>query len=110
MTSLPQLVRLYIRHSAIGFALAAVFVAGLLALDIGGLGHLVTSVNGGWLALLMLWVFNGIVFAGVQFALALPSDRSDQGSPPRRSHRLPLPRIRRPDAAAIPVPVRDRRS
>jgi len=72
MSTLPRLVRLYIRQAIIGFALSAVFVAALLWLDIGGLWHLVHHVAGGGLAVAMLWVFNGTVFAGVQFALSLP--------------------------------------
>ncbi len=81
---MPHLIKLYIRQVLIGFVLSAVFVALLLWLNVANLGHLVTNVAGGWIAVLMLWVFNGIVFAGVQFALALPQghgedDDNDQG-------------------------------
>lgn len=74
---MPHLVRVYIRQVIIGFVVSAAFVALLLYLNVGNLWHLVTHVNVGWIAVLMLWVFNGIVFAGVQFALALPSDRNE---------------------------------
>ncbi|MGB0660778.1 MAG: hypothetical protein ACPGNV_11425 [Mangrovicoccus sp.] len=77
MSELPHLVKVYIRQVAIGFGLSAAFVALLLYLNIANLWHLVTHVNVGWVAVLMLWVFNGIVFAGVQFALSLPSGRDD---------------------------------
>jgi hypothetical protein len=69
--SLPRLVRLYIRHAAIGFGLSAAFVALLLFYDVAGLGGLIAGSDMGWLAILMLWVFNGIVFAGVQFGIAI---------------------------------------
>lgn len=97
---LPDLITLYIRQCAIGFAASAVFVALLLYLDVARLGYLVTHTEEGWLAVLMLWVFNGIVFAGVQFGIAIMgmARRDDDG--PRRSLR---------DFVAIPVPVREDR-
>ena len=63
--------RFYLRNCLIGFGLSALFTAILLWQDVGGIGHLVTHVSGGWLAALMLWIFNGIVFAPVQFCVAL---------------------------------------
>lgn len=72
---MPHLVRVYIRQVIIGYMISAAFVGLLLYLNVANLWHLVTHVDVGWVAVLMLWVFNGIVFAGVQFALALPSDR-----------------------------------
>lgn len=69
--ALPRVVRLYIGQVAVGFALAATFVALLLWLNIAGLGRLILGSGVGWLALLMLWIFNGIVFAGVQFGISI---------------------------------------
>ncbi len=79
---MPDLVRMYIRHVAIGFALAAVFTALLLWFNVANLWHLVTHAPGGALAALLLVVFNGIVFSGVQFGIAITSmakatDRDD---------------------------------
>jgi hypothetical protein len=68
---MPELVRFYIVQVTIGFAIAGAMVAGLLWFDVGGLGRLVAGSDVGWLAALLLWVFNGIVFAGVQFAVAI---------------------------------------
>jgi hypothetical protein len=68
---MPELVRLYIRQCLIGFALAAVFVGLLLGLDVAGLRGLVLSTSGGLLAVFLLFFFNGLVFAGVQFAIAI---------------------------------------
>lgn len=68
---MPKLVRLYIQSVALGFALAAVFVALLLWLDVAGLGRLVQEAPMGWVAVLMIFVFHGLVFAGVQFAIAV---------------------------------------
>ena len=68
---MPKLVRLYITHVAIGFGIAAVFVAVLLGFNVANLWHLVMGSDKGWLAVLILWLANGIVFAGVQFAIAV---------------------------------------
>lgn len=68
---MPALVRLYIRNVAIGFLLSAVFVAALLWFDVARLWHLISTSPQGWIAALMLFVFNGIVFAGVQFGITV---------------------------------------
>lgn len=94
---MPHLVRVYIRQVLIGYAVSAVFVSLLLSLNVANLWHLVSHDPAGWIAVLMLWIFNGVVFAGVQFALALPSGR-DNGDGGRRG-RLPV-------LLAEPVPVR----
>lgn len=81
---MPKLVRLYVVHSLVGFVLAGVFTALLLAADIAGLRHLVTHTEDGPLAVLLLVVFNGIVFSGAQFGIAVmrmaePADRDGAG-------------------------------
>ncbi|MFZ1727174.1 MAG: hypothetical protein WBO29_03705 [Albidovulum sp.] len=68
---MPALARLYIRHVAVGFALGLAFTALILWLNIGNLWHLVSVTKGGVIAVLMLVVFNGIVFSGVQFGYAI---------------------------------------
>ena len=68
---MPRLIKTYILHCAIGFALAAVFVAGLLWLNIANLWHLVTHTDDGPLAVFLLWLFNGLVFAGAQFGISV---------------------------------------
>ena len=68
---LPLLVRVYIRQCLIGFALAAVFVGLLLGFDVARLRSLIFATQGGWIALVLLVFFNGVVFAGVQFAITI---------------------------------------
>lgn len=68
---MPKLVKLYITHVLIGFAIAAVFVGALLALNVANLWHLVSTSNVGVLAVVILWVANGVVFSGVQFAIQI---------------------------------------
>ena len=81
---MPRIARFYVRHVLIGYLLSAAFTALLLWLDVAGLWHLVTHVEGGWLAVLMLWLFNGIVFSGVQFGIAIMglADRGEDTSGP----------------------------
>lgn len=68
---MPRLIRLYIVSIAIGFALAACFIAMLILLDIASLRHLTGSTSGGWIAIGMLVFFHGILFSGVQFAIRI---------------------------------------
>lgn len=94
---MPELVRLYLRQTAIGFVLSALFVSALIAGDIAGLRHLVLTSDAAPLAIAMLFVANGIVFAGVQFAIAVMrmQDRDETHGPLLRGYN------------AIPVPVRN---
>ncbi len=105
---MPKLVRLYIVNCAIGFAIAAAFVVGLIALDVANLRHLVLGSPMGWLAGLMMVMFNGVVFAGVQFAIAImrmaePEDGPRGGSKrPIRVDMTPVPVAQTARAARRP--------
>lgn len=68
---MPELIKLYIRQVVIGFAISAAFVAILLGMNVVGLRGLVMTTQGGWLAVFLLFFFNGLVFAGVQFAIRI---------------------------------------
>ena len=68
---MPALVRLYIRQCLLGLALGIGFAMALIMMNVANLGHLVESVEGGWLAFVLLALFNGIVFAGVQFGVTI---------------------------------------
>lgn len=80
---MPKLIRMYIRNVLIGFGVAGLFVALLLALDVMGLRHLTSGSDVGILAVVILWFAHGIVFAGVQFGWAVMAMREKQ-TPPRR--------------------------
>lgn len=102
---MPKLVRLYIESVALGFAISAAFTAGLMWLDVAGIGHLVMASDIGWIAAGMLVVFNGIVFSAVQFAFRVmgmaEADEGPKGGHGAREAVLaPVP---------VPVPVRNRR-
>ena len=100
---MPELIKLYIRHVAIGFVIAAAFVAMLLWFNVMNLWHLVSTSDVGVMAVVILWFAHGIVFAGVQFgwavmALAEPDDGGSGG----KRQRVAL--------KPAPVPVRNERS
>jgi len=95
---MPSLIRLYIRHTLIGFGVAAVFVALLFWFNVANLWHLVTHSDVGLLATFLLFMFNGIVFSGVQFGIAIMrmAEPEEDDSTPRGGVR---------EHATIPVPV-----
>lgn len=99
---MPKLVKLYIKQVLIGFALSAAFVALLLWQNVANLGHLVTTSDIGWLAALMLFVFNGLVFAGVQFAIVI-MNMGERETPKDGGRRDPIV------TELVPVPARANR-
>ena len=68
---MPKLISLYIRQVLVGFGLSAAFVTLLLVANVANLWHLVSTSPMGWIAVFMLFWANGIVFAGVQFAITV---------------------------------------
>lgn len=91
---MPKLVKLYLVSVAAGFVLSAVFVSMLVGFDIAGLGRLVLGSSSGWIAGAMLWVANGIIFAGAQFGIAVMRLAEDRDDTPRgglRQHLMPVP-------------------
>jgi len=92
---MPKLIRLYIVHSAIGFGVSAAFVAMLLWFNVANLWHLISTSDIGLMAVGLLWLFNGIVFSGVQFGIAImrlaAPTPSDGGKPKRPQVAVPAP-------------------
>jgi hypothetical protein len=108
MSHLPKLVRLYIVQSAIGFLVSAIFVAMLLSLNVANLWHLVTHTSAGPLAVFLLWLFNGIVFSGVQFGISIM--RMAEPETPGGGTRLKLMPEPTPAPRPATVPVEAERS
>jgi hypothetical protein len=97
--------RLYIRNVWLGAGLSALFVGLLLGFDVAHLRHLILSSDIGYVALALLFVFNTVVFSGVQFAIAIMGMAED-GTPPGGGRRDAIPGFgMMPDMVAIPVPV-----
>lgn len=78
---MPRLIALYMRQGIWGFALSGIFVAMLLYFNVAHLWHLVSHAQGGIIAVIMLVLFNGMVFAGVHFAISIMrlSDKNRSG-------------------------------
>ena len=96
---MPVLVAMYIRHVLIGLVLSVIFTGLLFWLNIGNLWHLVNAASGGYVAVLMLLVFNTIVFGGVQFGIAVMRMESKDDEP----------KGGRRDAVPVVVPARSGR-
>ena len=103
---LPRLVRLYIKQALYGFVLSAIFVAMLLGFNVANLRHLMFATHGGWIAGFMLFFFNGLVFAGVQFAISIMRMAEPEDKGPKGGHRG-----RTPLRTLVPIRIRsdDRR-
>lgn len=71
MPAIPKLLRFLLVHAAIGFAIAGLFVMGLVGFDIGGFGSLVGRSSVAPLALFVLTAFLGLTFASVQMGAAI---------------------------------------
>lgn len=68
---MPIIFRFYIKHCIIGFCVSAVFIGALLYFNVANLWHLISTSDVGLMALIVFWVLNGIVFAGVQTGVAI---------------------------------------
>lgn len=96
----PDLIKLYIKSCAIGFALSAVFVGLLMWFDVAGIGRLILGSDIGVMAAVVFWILNGIVFAGVQFGIAVMGmAQDDDDDEPRGGRMMPV-------FLAEPIPVR----
>jgi len=99
--AMPQLIRLFITQVAVGFVIAAFVVAGMLWFNVANLAYLVSTSDIGILAVFLLWVFHGIVFGAVQFAIVIMGMADDDDDDQDGGH---------PAHALIPIPVtRNRR-
>lgn len=97
---MPKLIRLYITQVLAGFGLSAIFVGLLLYFNVANLWHLVTNSPGGLIAVVMLFMFNGIVFAGVQFSISIMRMARDDTPGGGKKDDLPVM-----PARLVPVPV-----
>lgn len=70
---MPELVKLFLRSSLVGFIAACLFVAVLLAVDLAGLRRAASGRDGQILILMIVWsgtaLFGGAVFALSVFRL-----------------------------------------
>jgi len=88
---MPRIARHCLIHGALGFGLAAVFTAALLALDIGELGSLVRQAEAGAGVVVLLVLLHGSLFAVVQIGVALACHAEAEAAPPGPGRTLPVP-------------------
>ena len=85
---MPRIFRLYLLSALNGFGIALAFVALILIFNVANLRHLILTSDIGVMATVAFWVLNGIVFSGVQFALALAqmvrAENAQQDRSPRQ--------------------------
>ena len=82
---MPKIFRFYILHCVIGFGIAGAFTASILWFNVANLWHLISTSDIGVMALVVFWVLNGIVFAGVQTGVAvmlMAEEDEDSADPP----------------------------
>jgi hypothetical protein len=96
---MPELVRLYLHSIVTGFVISALFAAGLIWLDVAGIGHLILGSDIGWIAALMLVALNGIIFSAVQFGYRIMAMAEPDSGPDNR------PFGGHPAREPVPVPV-----
>jgi len=99
--NLPQLVRFLLCHGAMGFALSALLVGGLLLADPADARGLLLGAAGHWWPAVVLWFFVGLTFGAVQIGAAtmLLEARDEPPRPPRGGIGVPV---------LVPVRVRRR--
>jgi hypothetical protein len=97
---MPKLIKLYIVSVAFGFGLSAVFLALLLWADVAGIRHLIFASDIGAIAAVMMFVMNGVVFAGVQFAIAVMRLAEDPEGPKGGNRALDVSRPVRVEVTA----------
>lgn len=107
---MPELVRLYIRNVIVGAALSVVFIGLLMYFNVANLRHLIFASDIGYIALALLFVFNTVVFSGVQFGIAVMRMAEDE-TPPGGGKRdaIPSGMERAVNMVAVPVPVESKR-
>ena len=89
---MPKLIRFYIVNCVIGFAVAGVFTAAVLCFNVANLWHLISGSDIGLMAVAVFWVLNGIVFAGVQFGVAIMfmAEDDDDATGPHLGMMIPV--------------------
>ena len=100
---MPKPIRIYVSNCLIGFGLAAILVAALIWGKVANLGHLILTSVVGWLAALMLWLFNGVVFAGARFGIAPMLTDRDLLTPRKGKRALVPVRVRVADRTLDPL-------
>lgn len=100
---MPQIFRFYFFHCLIGFGVSAAFTAAIMWFNVANLWHLVSTSDIGLMAVIVFWILNGIVFAGVQTAIAIMglAEKEDEEGPKGGSPVLAKAVVLRPDNPVV---------
>lgn len=104
-TGMPLLVKFLIRHAAIGFGLAGLFVGVLIWLDIGNIGTIIAQSGICVFATFLLVMMVGLTFSSVQMGYAVMTNPDLLGGGGQGGKRS---RVARMAEAPTPVPVKAR--
>lgn len=93
---LPSAIGFIVRHAAIGFGLATLFVAALFWADPGGVAQVLRRAPEHPWPTLLLWFFCGLTLGAVQIGIAVmlqdgPPDDDDHGGGRRDMVLVPIP-------------------
>ena len=80
--------RASIVNAAIGFGVAAVFVVGLVGMNVAGVGQMVRGSGMGVVAAVALWILHGVAFTAIQIAFKSIGLDDDDG--PRGGKLIPI--------------------
>ena len=97
---LQKRMRPFVNHGLVGFSASTVFVMMGLGFNVANLATLVSGSALGVVAVGVLWVICGVLFAGVQFGLSMIGTRDDDEGGPGGGLRGPVQ-----DYVPIRVPV-----
>lgn len=106
---MPHLVRFMLLHAALGFGLAALFVAALLWANPGNVAAIMLHSSTGPWPVALLWFFSGLTFGSAQIGNAvmlLAEDPPVDGGGRLRRLRLWLSLVPAPVPAPAPIPGR----
>lgn len=88
---MPKIIRFYIINCLIGFAAAGAFTGLVFYFNVANLWHLVSGSDIGLMAAFVFFMLNGIVFAGVQTAVAVMLlAEKDEGDGPQGGTPVPV--------------------
>jgi len=103
-TTMPDHIRMILKHGLIGFGISVAFTAMILVFNIGNLWHLVTHTTEGPVAVAMLIIFGTVTFGSAQIGYMIMSmgedEDDDQGG---KRDALPVA-----DPVAIPINAQGR--
>lgn len=102
-TGMPLLVKFLIRHAALGFGFACVFVGALIWFDVGRIGTILAQSDIQILATCLLVMMVGLTFSSVQMGYAVMTNPDLLGGGGSGGKRSKVPGVGNADLAPVKV-------